>query len=440
MHLVYNFIYMFKDFIALFSDSLPLFQSGLGLIFEFYYIWLPILLIRSFWKYWKKYVVADALLGEKMTLIQMKLPREINKSPKAMELFLQNLFQTGGEGDFYKKHWKGGTRPWFSLEIVSIEGEVRFYIHTRQKFADLVEVQIYAQYPEIEVIVDAPDYTKKFNYNPLKNDIYGSRFILIKPDPYPIKSYVDFGLDDDAKIEFRVDPIASVIESLGSLGRGEHLWIQILIRAHKKPEVSEGIFKFILKFLKNSLTHGAPKDWVKEGRDLVEKLKEVDLPKDPDALARRTARKTKQQERIIEAVERSISKQGFDCIIRGLYLADKDSFNPGRKGTLLGAFQQYNSDGLNGFKPEDNTEFDFPWQDFRETRTIKKKKELFEHYVKRAHYLKTGYMDKRYNVDNFILNTEEIATIFHFPSSAIETPTLPRIPSKKAEPPTNLPI
>jgi hypothetical protein len=39
-----------------------------------------------------------------------------------------------------------------------------------------------------------------------------------------------------------------------------------------------------------------------------------------------------------------------------------------------------------------------------------------------------------------ILNTEELATIFHFPGQVAGTPTLERVPSKKAEAPSNLPI
>ena len=421
-------------------QTISVIQSGLSVAFDLWFLWLPFILFFMFWNSWKRYVIADALLDEKMSLIQIKLPREINKSPKAMDLVIQNLFQTGGEGDIYKKYWEGGTRPWFSLEIVSIEGEVRFYIHTRKKFVELIENQIYAQYPTVEITTGAPDYTKKFNYNPEINKIYGARFELIKPDPYPIKTYVDFGLDSDPKEEFRIDPIASVIESIGTLGAGEQLWIQIIIRAHKKPPKKEGFWKAILNFFGGLLSQKKAKDWVKEGRDLVEQLKEVDLPKDPDELARKTARKTKQQEKVIEAVERSIAQQGFDCIIRGIYLADNDKFNKARQGVLQGAFQQYSSDGLNGFKPTDKTEFNFPWQDIWGKRVVKKKKDIYEDYVKRAHYLKGAYFDKPYNVDNMVLNTEELATIFHFPSSNVETPNLPRIQSKKAEPPTNLPL
>ncbi len=40
---------------------------------------------------------------------------------------------------------KGQVRTWFSLELVSIGGEIHFFIWGRRKFADLIETQIYSQ-------------------------------------------------------------------------------------------------------------------------------------------------------------------------------------------------------------------------------------------------------------------------------------------------------
>ncbi|KKP87287.1 MAG: hypothetical protein UR90_C0010G0001, partial [Parcubacteria group bacterium GW2011_GWC1_35_8] len=40
----------------------------------------------------------------------------------------------------------------------------------------------------------------------------------------------------------------------------------------------------------------------------------------------------------------------------------------------------------------------------------------------------------------FVLNVEEIATMWHFPGQILKVPTLERIESKEASPPTNLPM
>jgi hypothetical protein len=40
----------------------------------------------------------------------------------------------------------------------------------------------------------------------------------------------------------------------------------------------------------------------------------------------------------------------------------------------------------------------------------------------------------------YVLNVEELATIWHFPGQILKVPTLERIESKEASPPTNLPV
>jgi hypothetical protein len=418
---------------TLLSRVLLVSRAALEVIFDLYFLWLPIFLLILFWGFWKRYVVTDALINTETTLLQIKLPQEITKSPKAMELFLQNVHQTGGEGNFYAKYWKGGTRPWFSLELVSINGEIRFYIWTREKHAKVLETQIYAQYPSVEIIVGAEDYAKKVKYDPDEKNLFGSMFTLIKDDPYPIKTYIDYGLDKDPKEEFKVDPISAMIEFLGSMNQGEQVWIQILIRAHKKYEKKSVIDK-IKKQAEKALSIKERKNQEEKGKKLVGELRIKDIPESEEEIEKRKIRQTKFTENVIEAIERSVNKPGFDCAIRAIYIADEDKFDKANIGGLLGSLKQYNSDGLNGFKPGKKTDFDFPWQDPLGGRLAKEKVKIFGDYIKRAHF------ETRHNVEDFILNTEELATIFHFPGSTVETPTLPRILSKKAEPPTNLPL
>jgi hypothetical protein len=42
--------------------------------------------------------------------------------------------------------------------------------------------------------------------------------------------------------------------------------------------------------------------------------------------------------------------------------------------------------------------------------------------------------------DAFVLNLEELATVWHLPGATVGTPTLPRIDSTKGVAPVNLPI
>jgi len=102
--------------------------------------------------------------------------------------------------------------------------------------------------------------------------------------------------------------------------------------------------------------------------------------------------------------------------------------------SLLGAFRQYSSNELNGFGVSHATSYDYPWQDYKDIRATKLKKKIFDAYKRRSYF----YLP--YKKKPFVLNAEELATIYHFPGGVAETPTFGRVVSKKAEPPANLPI
>jgi hypothetical protein len=386
--------------------------------------WAPLGLGVLAWELWRKYIHQLHTKSLKWVLLQVRIPRDVFKSPAAMEIFFASaLFQTGGVGTWYHKYWLGNVPAWFSLELVSIEGRVYFFIRTQEKFRPIIESQIYAQYPQAEV-VDVPDYTNDVPPHTKDGDwnMWGCEFVLTKPDPYPIKTYVDYGLDKatgSLEEEQKIDPITPILEFLGSVGKGEQVWFQILVRAAnwaRYPDPADRFKKI---------------GWQKYGEQLVKELKDKWKPKKEGEFP---VQPTKGEIDAIAAVERAITKYGFDTGIRGIYLAQKDKFNPSNITALTGTFKQFNSGNLNGFKPTKVTDFDYPWQDMTGRRRTEMKKELFDAYRQRS-YFYPPYIRKP-----FVLNTEELATIYHFPGRVLETPTFKRIDSKKVEPPQNLPL
>src|SRR3989344_5270797 len=104
----------------------------LSILFYFYPLWLPILLGYMFWETWMRYIRYLFFVNTKVILLEVRLPREIMKSPQAMELALNGFYITSGESTWINRYWEGKTRPWFSLEIVSMGGYVKFMIWTRE--------------------------------------------------------------------------------------------------------------------------------------------------------------------------------------------------------------------------------------------------------------------------------------------------------------------
>src|SRR3989338_2706950 len=388
-------------------------------------LWAPILFGTMLIQYWMRYIRAEFVLNAGSVLLEIKIPKETFKSPLAMELFFTSLYHTGSS-TFSELYWKGKVRPWFSLELVSIDGQVKFFIWSQAKWRNLIEAQIYAQYPTVE-IYEAEDYMAWAHCDPVNLPMWATYFKFTKENVYPIKTYVDYGLSENPKEEFKIDPMTSVLEYLGSLRKGEQAWIQIIIQAHRKLN------------LKNDAIILPKDDWKEEARHEIKEIKKESIVKPKkDSEFPGMPNPTKGQQNVIAALERSISKFPFETAIRGLYIAKKESFNPISITGLIGTFRQYSStDDVNGFKLGWFTDFDYPWQDFRRIRRTQDEHEMLKAFRVRSFFQPPF---KNFHQTPLILNTEELATIFHFPGSAVTTPGLARMASKRVEAPTNLPI
>lgn len=392
-------------------------------------VFLAICLAFIFWHVWVRYIRAKFFYSQKYVLLEIRLPKDLMKSPLAMELFLTALHQTGLEGNWYAKYWVGSTRAWFSLEMVSIEGQVKFYIWSRAGNRSFIETSLYAQFPGIEVH-EAYDYSKSVHFDPSKLEVWSAELEMTKDHAYPIKTYVDYGLDADPKEEFKVDPLAPLIEYLGGVGPNQQVWIQILVQAHKKETIKPGHFWKTTDYWKDS-AEKIVNDMLKRDpktRISGEKNDETGFVSTPTL--------TKHEQEIINSIERHMHKQAYDVGIRALYIAQKGFFNPSNIGGILGSWKQFSSEVLNGFKPAGtgHGQFEFPWHDFKNMR----RNRLSEGMI--AAYKRRSYFHPPYKGDSFVLTSEELATIFHFPGLVAGTPTFQRIPSRKGEAPSNLPI
>jgi hypothetical protein len=414
------------------SNIIDTLLNSFALFLNTYFIWLPIILGFIFMELWLYYVRSDYVTQQGEVLLEIRLPTEVTKSPLAMEIFLTALFQTGS-ATYLETYIKGKVRPFFSLELVSLEGKIHFYIWCQPKFRDFIEAQLYAQYPDIE-ITEAIDYAKLVKFDREKMVMWGTYFkYQLKPeeggDFIPIKSYVDFALDKASeKEEFKTDPMASTLEFLGSIGKGEQVWFQIIIQAHKKLTIREG--------------HAVTQDeWKKAATKYVKKLREEAVHKytDVDDKERQIPNPTKMQSELIGALERKISKWPFEVGMRGMYIATIEANKIAlRVPGVINNYRQYGANSYyNNIKIGKFTDFDDPWEDFMRIRRTERERKMLDAYKRRSFF---QYPYKFWLQNYILLSTEELATIWHFPGQVVRTPNLDRIPSKKSDAPSNLPI
>src|SRR3989338_3021909 len=111
---------------------------------------LPVMLAIIFFNIWQHYIRTDYISKQDFILLEIKISKDITKTPLAMEVFLTSIWQSGAV-TYTDTYWIGKTRPWFSLELVSIGGNVRFFIWTQSRYKNIIEAQIYAHYPPVEI-------------------------------------------------------------------------------------------------------------------------------------------------------------------------------------------------------------------------------------------------------------------------------------------------
>jgi hypothetical protein len=121
-------------------------------------------------------------------------------------------------------------------------------------------------------------------------------------------------------------------------------------------------------------------------------------------------------------------------IIRNLYFADKENMNTLRIQSMGKMFQYY--DGFNSLLAFDGkaTGGDYPWEKW----TLPDNDKVMRNFIE-AYRLRSAFYQP-FLRPTITLSSEELATIFHFPSQEASVPGMARDMAKSVAPPTNLPI
>lgn len=422
------------------------FKTALNIILEYWWIIAPVALFFILRELWLDYVRTKYIDSLKWTILEVKIPKEVQKTPKAMEQIFAGLLGIDKTPNFVEKWFKGQLNGWFSLEIIGKGGKIHFLIRTLEKFRNLVEAQIYAQYPDAE-IAEVEDYTADLPSKiPSKDyDAWGTEFSLTKEDAYPIRTYPYFF--EEAKEEERVDPLASLFEILSNITPDEHIWIQVLISPageewkEKGEKLVEKLIGKKVSRTKQGIILEEAHGWLDAARETLHDLffgpakDEKDrAPEDKyKSLESLMLYLSPGQREVVSAIEKNIAKLGFNTLIRFVYWGRADVFIKANSSAVIGAFKQFNTLNLNGFKPNNKTKTYIDYF-FKKRREFYRKVKILNNYKRRY------FPHRRFFSRGFVLNIEELASIYHIPGKIVEAPTMPRIEAKKGGPPSGLPI
>lgn len=367
--------------------------------------------------------------GLEWVMLEIIPPREIEKGPKTMESIFSGIAGVLTTHNTFDAYLKGAFTDRFSLEMVGEEGKTHFYIRTQKKYRNLVEAQIYAQYPDAE-IQEAFDYTNNFpRVIPNKYwELWGTDFEFVMPPAYPIRTYDKF---EETVTGEMVDPMAALAEVMGTLGPGQHIWLQYVLEPLKedwKKEQKKVIDKLTGRASESSI--GLWADIVDVFSNIIKALfSPVEFSKaEKKEEAPLEFRLTPVEKEILKAVEENLGRNSFKTKMRFIYLGKADGFEKPYVSSFIGAIKQFNDMNMNQVKPNDisKTYANFL---FKEARLALRQRKIYNRYRNR-------------NMDgaNVVFSTKELATVFHFPDMGVRSPSVPRIASKLGTAPANLPI
>ncbi|OYX43411.1 hypothetical protein B7Y94_01735 [Candidatus Saccharibacteria bacterium 32-49-12] len=360
-----------------------------------WYIWIPLVAILSFLT-WRNYQQADQAAEVDSVLLILEIPRTNDKSELAAEQLFASLH--GILRDKKELKLSRGHQEHLSFEIASVNGQIRFYVWVPRSLQSFVEGQIYAQYPSVQIYPAEEDYTE---HERTHSVVYSTELGLTASEFLPIRTFQNF----------EVDPLAGITGTLAKLeSTGEELWIQVLVRplADDWHSFADRWISSVKGGRSSLFGPGGGAAWL---GGLLAALWQP--PEQGESKASSGPELSERDKTRISEAEKKATKLGFQVKIRLAYLGESQTNAKLRIQALVGTFKQFNSTNLNGFKAG-RANFG---------------KEFLEKYRNRS-----------FAGDGFILNIEELASVYHLPHTNVETPNIVWASSKTAEPPAKLPI
>lgn len=291
----------------------------------------------------------------------------------------------------------GGRNDHYALEIVADDGLISFYATVPAYLKDYMEQHILAQYPRAQ-IEQVEDYNI---FNP-QSAVVATTLRFKKPYIFSIKTFR----------QMDVDPLSSITNVLSKIDRKEGVVIQYVVRSAKSgwhnwgARVSREMHRG--KNLNEAMGH-------RGFLGFFGAVMSIFFPKKKNANELERQRQlSPREEEIAKSIEEKTSKAGMDVNIRIVVSGNDLASAQTHLREIIDSYSQYTLyEYGNGFTRKD------PWG----------KDKLIEDVIYRN-------FDPRARL---VLNSEEMASLFHFPLPSTETPNIRWLQARKAPAPTNMP-
>ncbi len=320
--------------------------------------------------------------------------REAQQTTKEKVAVAETLFAALGglPHDKGLKAWITGHHDVVALEIVALNKIIQFYATVPKKYREFFEQQVQAQWSSayIEEVDD-------FNIFSPRGIAVGGYVTQRKEGILPIKTYK----------ELETDPLNALTNALSQVADGDGVVVQFVLRSANHTWRERG--QRIVRNMHEGMSFAEAKKG-KRGQGWFEKKEEYEKREVKMKERKMSALETK----MLEGIEQKISKAGLETNIRVIACAQQAS-----------AAEMYVKNVLNAFGQFSIYEYGNAFQ----ASIPSSKKELIKKYIYRQFSAK----------QRMILNTEELASLWHLPLLTTETPNIKWLLAKTAPTPTNMP-
>lgn len=359
-----------------------------------WYIWLPIVLVLGYLAY-RNNKRAKSIMDMEYVLLVLEIPRTNDKKELAAEQMFASLH--GILRSQRELLSRGGLQEHISFEIAAINKRIRFYIWAPKQLQNFIEGQVYSQYPTVQIFEAEEDYAARDHQ---QTTAYTAELRVTDNQLLPIKTFQSF----------EVDPLAAITGTLAKLdAQNEEMWIQILARP-----IPDSWHHKAARYVNRAKNRGKAFSGADPVSDIGKLgVKTLSALWQPPAGSDGKVEISEREKARISAVEQKSTKLGYQIKIRVTYLGNDIQTAKLRMQAIAGTFKQFNTTNLNGFGLRNPT---FSADGL-------------------AQYRSRFFIDRGY-----ILNIEELASLFHLPHTNVETPNIVWSTSKTAEPPSSLPV
>lgn len=341
--------------------------------------------------------------------------RDVNDEAISQATIMYTIISSTLKKSGMKTHVYG--QKYFSFEIVAVDGFVKYYAVVPAVLTETVKQAILTSYPtarleetEVENIFsrdgmdDSGGTGDQYN---AENFVAGGELVMKKEVEYPILTFQ----------EMKWDAQLALLNAFSKVRIGEGLGLQVMFRPLDSgwSKNAETKIKNIKSGKKGFGSKGSnlPTRILYLLTDLIRAPFEVpdEHKKDKDEQNPELSQR-KQEE--IQAIDAKAKFPAFECLIRIVAHSKSKARSEGLVGGVVAAFSQFDSPNSNGFKYD---------------------------LSKKVDQLVTDYIFRFFPVSNkkIVLNTQELATIFHLPSQAsIPSSGVERQMTKQVDGPASL--